>query len=637
MPVILFHAGLDVFSGGFVGVDVFFVISGYLITTIILTRIEGPGFSLLDFYARRARRILPALALVVAVTTPFAWAWMLPTEFKDYAQSIAAVSLFSSNFLFWIESGYFAAAAENKPLLHTWSLAVEEQYYIFFPLLLMAFWRRHSQVTTVLLVAIFLASLVTSEVLWRVAPDANFYLLPSRAWELMVGSLCAVFTLRRGQQANNPLSALGLGLIVVAIFVFDGTTPFPSLWALVPVLGTGLVLIYGTKGTYVAWILSRPVPVGIGLISYSAYLWHQPLLALARLRDPLEPAPVLMIGLGLLSLPLAYMSWRFVEQPARRAPAQAWKVVLGTAAGSATLFGLAAMLSVSSWQADYFRASLSPQNHDLLARIVRVQQMDHNKTVDAGDCRYYIRTFDAAAEARFDACAEVHGKALVVFGDSHSMDVYKGLVAAMDHPFLIGFPQGPCRPHVAKIDCSETELTRFLTSRGETIGMALYVQAGFWLFTDSEGQEHARRLFADRHDVDAQLNVPAIDRALGFLTQIQASVPAVTWLGPRIEPHVSMDSMLGLDCDLAASTLHLHQRHLAAFQELDAYLAQATAQAGIPYLSEQAAMQFDLGEDLYSCDALYWSDSDHWSPAGEATFGARLAPVIRAALAQQPS
>lgn len=202
VPVILFHAGLGLFSGGFVGVDIFFVISGYLITTIILERLNGPGFSLLDFYARRARRILPALLLIMVVTTPFAWAWMMPSEFKDYAQSLAAVSLFSSNFLFWLESGYFAAAAEAKPMLHTWSLAVEEQYYLFFPLLLMLFWRRTARGTVMLLCAILVLSLVTSEILWRQAPEANFYLLPSRAWELMVGSLCAVSVLRFGEKPN---------------------------------------------------------------------------------------------------------------------------------------------------------------------------------------------------------------------------------------------------------------------------------------------------------------------------------------------------------------------------------------------------------------------------------------------------
>ncbi|MEM7670638.1 MAG: acyltransferase, partial [Pseudomonadota bacterium] len=185
LPVILFHGGVEVFSGGFVGVDVFFVISGYLITTILLNEIEQGRFSLVNFYSRRARRILPALALVVLCSIPFAWFWMLPTAFKDFSQSIAAVSLFSSNFLFWSESGYFAAAAEEKPLLHTWSLAVEEQYYILFPLLLMLVWRRGRVFPVLLIGAIFAASLAASEVMWRIAPDANFYLLPTRAWELL--------------------------------------------------------------------------------------------------------------------------------------------------------------------------------------------------------------------------------------------------------------------------------------------------------------------------------------------------------------------------------------------------------------------------------------------------------------------
>lgn len=240
LPVILFHAGLGVFSGGYVGVDVFFVISGYLITTIILGQIVEGRFSLLDFYNRRSRRIMPALFLVMGCTIPAAFLLMLPSQFQDFAQSVAAVGIFSSNILFWLESGYFAAAAELKPLLHTWSLAVEEQYYVLFPLLLLGLWRLGARTALMILGAIFAASLIASQILATRAPGANFYLLPSRAWELLAGSLCAIWIMRRGRSGNALLSTLGLALIVASIFIYDSNTPFPSLYALAPVGGTAL-------------------------------------------------------------------------------------------------------------------------------------------------------------------------------------------------------------------------------------------------------------------------------------------------------------------------------------------------------------------------------------------------------------
>ncbi|MCK0206474.1 acyltransferase [Starkeya koreensis] len=321
VPVILFHAGFEVFSGGFVGVDVFFVISGYLITIILLTEIEKGEFSIAKFYERRARRILPALFVVMAACLPFAWLWMVPDQLKAFGQSVTAVVFFVSNILFWQESGgYFAPAAELKPLLHTWSLAVEEQYYLLAPVSLALLWRFGRRAVFWCVVATALASLLATEWGWRFAPRANFYLPQFRIWELLAGSICGFIATSRAPRPNELLAAIGLALIVFAIFAFDSGTPFPSFYALVPVVGASLIVLYAHKGTFTARLLSTPVLVGIGLISYSAYLWHQPLFAFARIRSMADPSPELMSGLAVLSLALAYLSWRYVEQPFRRGP-----------------------------------------------------------------------------------------------------------------------------------------------------------------------------------------------------------------------------------------------------------------------------------------------------------------------------
>jgi peptidoglycan/LPS O-acetylase OafA/YrhL len=317
VPVILFHAGFELFSGGFVGVDVFFVISGYLITTILIEDIENKRFSIVNFYERRARRILPALFFVMLVCIPFAWMWMLPSQMKDFSQSLVAVSLFASNILFWRESGYFAAAAEEKPLLHTWSLAVEEQYYVLFPIFLILAWRFGRNRVFWMIVLMAAISLLLSEWGWRNKATANFYLAPTRAWELFAGSIAAFIVQKQGVQKSNPLATLGLAAIIFSIFFYDETTPFPSVYALVPVLGVVLLVLYADKETFAAKLLSTKGFVGIGLISYSAYLWHQPLFAFARIRSLDDPSFLLMSTLGLISIFLAYFSWRFIEKPFR--------------------------------------------------------------------------------------------------------------------------------------------------------------------------------------------------------------------------------------------------------------------------------------------------------------------------------
>ena len=321
LPVILFHAGFEWFSGGFVGVDVFFVISGYLITTIIISEMAEGKFSIVNFYERRARRILPALFFVMAACLPFAWLWLTPNDLKDFGQSLVAVSTFSSNILFWLESGYFDTAAELKPLLHTWSLAVEEQYYILFPIFLMLTWRLGIKWVLVLLSVVFLVSLGVAQWGAYKTPSAAFFLLPTRGWELLVG-VFAAFYLKynahlKSHIVNQALSLLGLGMIAYSIIAFDETTPFPSLYTLIPTIGTGLLILCAVPKTFSHKLLSLKFIVGIGLISYSAYLWHQPLLAFARHRLLGDVSELILIALCFISLVMAWFSWKFVEAPFR--------------------------------------------------------------------------------------------------------------------------------------------------------------------------------------------------------------------------------------------------------------------------------------------------------------------------------
>jgi peptidoglycan/LPS O-acetylase OafA/YrhL len=317
LPVILFHAGFEWFSGGFIGVDVFFVISGYLITTIIISEIAEGKFSIVTFYERRARRILPALFFVMLICIPFAWMWMLPDALENFGQSLVSTSLFSNNFLLMNTSGYWDLASEYKPLMHTWSLAVEEQYYIIFPIFLMFAWRFGKNKIIWSILFISLISFTLSEYGWRQNSITNFYYSPSRAWELLAGSIAAFFSYQKGVKNNNTLAFLGLMTILYSIFTFDEEMPFPSAFTLAPVLGSLLIILYADNKTFTAKILSTKILVGVGLISYSLYLWHQPIFAFARIYKQDQITDFYSYIFLFLTIFLAFLTWKYIETPFR--------------------------------------------------------------------------------------------------------------------------------------------------------------------------------------------------------------------------------------------------------------------------------------------------------------------------------
>ncbi len=452
LPVMLFHAGFELAPGGFAGVDVFFVISGYLITSLILADLQAGTFRLGHFYERRARRILPALFAVMFLCLPFAWQWLPPHDLEEFAQSLIAVASFSSNVLFWRSSGYFDTAAELKPLLHTWSLAVEEQFYLLFPACLMLLWRWGRGTVMVVLVLLAVLSLTAAHLgaqassllrggtvppaVIEALPSASFYLLPTRAWELLIGSLVAFRLSRPGTlpgagRLSQVLGLTGLAAITYALLAFDAHTAFPGLPALVPTLGTALVLLHAGPTTVAGRLLGQPLMVGIGLISYSAYLWHQPLMALARHRSPDEPGQALLAGLILLSLGLAWLTWRWIERPFRdRSLIPRKRLVVYASAASLWFAALGAFGVLGQGFAgrfDFKAAHEGEVGHLGFHRQI-AEQFHACTPGEVAQAALYVEQYPRCAQSRRDGPVQV---ALV--GDSHAEHLFPGLAEQMGH------------------------------------------------------------------------------------------------------------------------------------------------------------------------------------------------------------
>jgi peptidoglycan/LPS O-acetylase OafA/YrhL len=405
IPVILFHAGYSLFSGGFVGVDVFFVISGYLITTIVINDIKKKQFSILGFYERRARRILPALYCIVILSLILAYLILMPHHLISFSKSAVSIPLFSSNFFFWSERGYFGAASELKPLIHTWSLAVEEQFYIIYPLVLAPLYSRNKKILYLLMAIILVISLMASFYVTRIHFETAFYLPFTRAWELLIGCFVAFYINRSravmgGRIFYELISIIGFILILYSFIKFDQTTMFPYLNAFIPTFGTALIILGTQQKNIVRSVLSYKPITFIGLISYSLYLVHQPIFVYARHTGVFVNQKILLI---ILSFILAIFSYKFIETPFRNKEVISLKhLVLATIGGTLVIFTISTI---------FYLYQGFPSRYNESDRKILVQLSEYPG--------YNQRLFDSLKLSSFP---ESDHKKVLLIGDSHAKD-----------------------------------------------------------------------------------------------------------------------------------------------------------------------------------------------------------------------
>lgn len=604
--VFAYHLGTARVKGGYVGVDVFFVISGYLIGSIILSEIDAGKFSLLHFYERRVRRILPALFVTLAVCALLAYRLFLPAELNEFAKSFLAATFSASNIFFYHQSGYFEGAAAMKPLLHTWSLAVEEQFYIFLPLFLLCLKRFTPGSRKIAVSSVAAVSFLVSA--WGALhrPDAAFYLAHSRAWELLLGTLIALDLFPRfvGPLSRNIWSFIGLAMILFSAVVYQKTTPFPGLAATLPCFGAALIIAAGRNGSsFVAKALSlRPI-VFIGTISYSLYLWHWPLIvfqgASGLLAHGLSPKSSKLVVLAAASV-VATLSWRLVERPFRdgrqRVPRQRLFQIAVSAAAILLVFGVSAVAthgfpSRYTWEAVRVASFLETGNAATEAQY-RV-----------GSCFLTSRN-PKAAFAR-DACLKFdplrHNGLLI--GDSHAAQLWYGLSTVFTKTNFMQATASGCKP---------------------TLDQPLGADQRC-----SDLMSYVIRDYLPAHHVDAVLIAARWDGA--DLPRLQRTVPELKRQGMNVVifgPVVQYDSALPR---LLAISIQQHQPNLPAdhrvayYRQLDRDMAQLAGEIGVKYVS-----YFDLICNQNDCleyaakDVPLQSDYGHLTGEGSVVVADRI-------------
>ncbi|MGH6719251.1 MAG: acyltransferase family protein [Alphaproteobacteria bacterium] len=549
VPVVLYHARLPGVSGGFVGVDVFFVISGFLIAGIVAGEIASGTFSLVRFYERRARRILPALFFVLVVSFAVGGVVLHPEDFVSFGTSAVAALLFASNAYFPGRVDYFGTSSEYKPLLHTWTLGIEEQFYVVLPIVLLFLTRWFGGRRTVLLAGFLVLSFGLGVIGARYAPDFAFYASPMRAWELLIGVLLALGAVPPWPRPwqREAAAAAGLAMIVASIVVYDPGTPFPGVAALAPCLGAGLVLHAGG-----ATLAGNALAVGpvrfVGLVSYSLYLWHWPILAFLRTVQGSVQLSALAAGLGVLgALAVATFSWRYVERPFRAPGVVGRKAVLAlAAAGTVGLGALGLVVRVDDG---------IPERFDARARAI-LAQAEAERTpwrgcMDVEPGADPCRLGDAEAPVTFVLWGDSHAGALAPAIDVAAKAAGRGgyILAGTACSPLLNVHWGSRRRDWRACDAANDGILAFLETNAGTIDTVVLIArwavyaTGGW----APGEDRPREPVVLRR-VDPASDAPAHGedpfragleslvvrlRAMGMRVVLLGGVPEIGWNVPK--------------------------------------------------------------------------------------------------------
>ena len=607
--VILYHSKInflnsEIFQGGFIGVDIFFVISGYLITSIILQELKITNdFSFKNFYERRARRILPVLLLVILTSIPFALLILMPGSLVNFSKSVIYSLVFSSNFFFHFSGQiYGAESGLLKPFLHTWSLSVEEQFYIIFPLIIFFLFKRFNKnIFSFLIVTFFLSLLIA---IWgsKNYPSFYFYALFSRGWEVLAGSLLAYFEQTLGRRSkkkkiNFIFPIIGLILILHSFLFFDDTMRHPSLITISPIIGVCLLIWFSNENEIITKILSSKIFVGVGLISYSLYLWHYPIFAFSRITGVIEADAFKKIILASIIFLISILSYFLIEKPARNRKYKFKKILI-----SIILFS--SILSIFSFYTIYKDGKINKVNEYIAEQVS--SPLHQSKCKFSSDKSNFLD--DNFFKMNFDYCKKNLGQFILILGDSHSVDLFNSLSkTSSKNNFIIGFNKPGCRP--SKIDwnkCQYSNALKFIIKNQDDIKYVLFNQKGSYLLKDY---------------VNLPINLDKINEVMNYLIEIKKVTNKLYFIGPHMEQKKNLQRK---DVKNMIESKFLVDNTKYDLIKLDKRLKEIAYENKIQYISLIQAINFKFSEDFLVETNLTYSNADHWNYFGEIYFGKRL-------------
>lgn len=613
LSVLFFHLDWSFFQGGYVGVDVFFVISGFLITRLIKDEADRTGsFDFMNFYTRRVRRLFPAFFFTVSFSLVLAFFVFSPQHFQRFGSEALFAAMALSNVYFWKESGYFNPNAEIKPLLHTWSLSVEEQFYLIWPLILVfALTKMPKNGAFIMAMTGAMCSLFVA-VYFQSFKDAAFFLPVTRAYEFAIGALM-VWLLQvpvKSAVVREVLALTGLGMIGASVILIEPGSAFPSYQALMPCLGAAILIYCAHQTCMVKAVLTQRSIVFIGLISYSLYLIHWPLIVFYKYSSMNDLSLAASVSIIALSMLMAVLMYHKIERPfRRRSDTDKTRDNDRFVRGTALLMAGMVICVVA------VRGGVIDNKIIFTAEQIKLEAGADSKRRDSvvsGECRYHLNEDGgnsaadyAAFRAKFTTCHEKYGRAVIVLGDSHSRDLYNALAVNSERAHIVGLSVGGCRVHSPDPQCHYEFSRDFIMGEKDNIKAVLYKQQGEYFITNR---------------IELPIKINYISDVTDYL-HVLADVVPVIWVGPHAEPNINVDIAFRAG---EAAIRRMDQYENKFIDEIDQAIAAQADESGVAYLSTIQTVQFDLVNDIIIDGELTYDDPSHWNDVGERIFGQRL-------------
>ena len=620
LGVIFFHLEFLKITGGFLGVDIFFVISGFLISNFVIGRINQKQFSFCEFYIKRVKRLFPALFTVCVTTLIFGFFKYQPDSLQFLSLTISSILLFLSNILFFYEATYFNDLANQSPLLHTWSLSVEEQFYLFFPLLTFFIFKKFSKNSFLIFVifSIFI-SLVISQINSQNLNKGYFFLIQSRIFELAIGSLCSYLMIFEKKRLNNFyekctlffkfIPIFSIVVILISFLIFNKNSTLPGFFSLIPVVATAIFILTIEKNNFLLKIFSSLSLVGIGKISYSLYLWHFPILIFFP--QFCEPKNIFLYFIILFSI--SFCSWKFIEQPFRKKEFNVKKLSVYFLILNLLMLFVCSFIYISKGLKSLYINDLNLQENTLFKAV---NEAKNNKDLFFNDeCKFLEKNTTKKFINKVNNCLKKYPKFILVLGDSHAIDVFNAISYSSKYPFIIGLAQGNCRPHTPdnlrkKRRCHFQNAINFTYYYQNNIKTIVYSQKGSYLLTNYKDLPIIKK------------NAIHTKKYLEILNT-NNNYPII-WLGPNPEPNIDFKVDIKIIQEILLNKKRLKKLENLNIYKVDTFLKKFLNKSKIIYLSKIDLLSFNITNDFYLNEKFTYSDTDHWSAYGEKIFGKRM-------------